>query len=75
MVHLETRSAESGAPKHLRKVMAERTTVPEVKKLTAVLIQADRFGTSIAQSLRGHADHLRVQARQTAEEKAAKLVV
>ncbi len=55
--------------------MAERTAVEDLKKLVAVLIQADRFGTGVAQSLRGHADYMRVQARQTAEEKAAKLGV
>jgi tight adherence protein C len=55
--------------------LAERTGVDDVKKLVAVLIQTDRFGTSIAQSLRGHADYLRVMARQRAEEKAAKLAV
>lgn len=55
--------------------LADRTGVGDLKKLVAVLIQADRFGTGIAQSLRGHADFMRVQARQTAEEKAAKLGV
>jgi tight adherence protein C len=55
--------------------LADRNAVDELKKLVAVLIQADRFGTSIAQSLRGHADFMRVQARQIAEEKAAKLGV
>ncbi|MBI3681850.1 MAG: type II secretion system F family protein [Acidobacteria bacterium] len=55
--------------------MAERTAVDDLKKLVAVLIQADRFGTGVAQSLRGHADYMRVQARQVAEEKAAKLGV
>jgi tight adherence protein C len=55
--------------------LADRTAVDELKKLVAVLIQADRFGTGIAQSLRGHSDYMRVQARQTAEEKAAKLGV
>jgi tight adherence protein C len=55
--------------------LADRTNVDELKKLVAVLIQADRFGTGIAQSLRGHADFMRVQARQVAEEKAAKLGV
>jgi tight adherence protein C len=55
--------------------LADRTAVEELKKLVAVLIQADRFGTGIAQSLRGHADFMRVQARQVAEEKAAKLGV
>ena len=55
--------------------LADRTGVEDVKKLVAVLIQTDRFGTSIAQSLRGHADYLRTMARQRAEERAAKLAV
>jgi tight adherence protein C len=55
--------------------LTERTACEDLKKLVAVLIQADRFGTGIAQSLRAHADYMRVQARQIAEEKAAKLGV
>jgi len=55
--------------------LADRTGVEEVKKLVAVMVQADRFGTSIAQSLRGHSEFMRVQTRQQAEEKAAKLGV
>jgi tight adherence protein C len=55
--------------------LGQRTGVAELKKLVAVLLQADRFGTSIAQSLRTHADFMRVQARQAAEEKVAKLGV
>lgn len=55
--------------------LAERTGVDDLKKLVAVLIQADRFGTGVAQSLRGHADFMRIQSRQVAEEKAAKLGV
>jgi tight adherence protein C len=55
--------------------LADRTACDDLKKLVAVLIQADRFGTGIAQSLRAHADYMRVQARQIAEEKAAKLGV
>jgi tight adherence protein C len=55
--------------------LAERTNVDDLKKLVAVLIQADRFGTSVAQSLRGHAEFMRIKARQVAEEKAAKLGV
>jgi tight adherence protein C len=55
--------------------LAERTGVAELKKLVAVLIQTDRFGTSIAQSLRGHSEYMRVMARQRAEERAAKLAV
>ena len=55
--------------------LAERTGVEDLRKLVAVLVQTDRFGTSIAQSLRGHADYLRTLARQRAEERAAKLAV
>lgn len=55
--------------------LADRTGVEDVRKLVAVLVQTDRFGTSVAQSLRGHADYLRVMARQRAEERAAKMAV
>ena len=55
--------------------LADRTGVDELKKLVAVLIQTDRFGTSIAQSLRGHSEYMRVMARQRAEERASKLAV
>ena len=55
--------------------LADRTAVEDLKKLVAVLIQADRFGTGISQSLRAHSEYMRVQARQIAEEKAAKLGV
>jgi tight adherence protein C len=55
--------------------LAARAGVQDLKKLVAVLIQTDRFGTSIANSLRGHADYLRAMARQRAEERAAKLAV
>ncbi len=55
--------------------LADRTAVDDLRKLVAVLIQADRFGTGVAASLRGHSDYMRVQARQVAEEKAAKLGV
>ena len=57
------------------KNLADRSGVEDLKKLVAVLIQADRFGTGVAQSLRAHSDYMRVQARQIAEEKAAKLGV
>jgi tight adherence protein C len=55
--------------------LAARTGVDDVRKLVAVLVQTDRFGTSIAASLRGHADYLRTMARQRAEERASKLAV
>ena len=55
--------------------LAERTGVEDLKKLVAVLIQTDRFGTSISQTLRGHSEYMRTMARQRAEEQAAKLAV
>jgi tight adherence protein C len=55
--------------------LAERSGVDDLRKLVAVLVQTDRFGTSIAQTLRGHSDYLRAMARQRAEERAAKLAV
>jgi tight adherence protein C len=55
--------------------LGDRTGVEDLKKLVAVLIQADRFGTGVAQSLRGHADYMRAMARQRAEERAAKIAV
>jgi tight adherence protein C len=73
LVNLELRTGKRRA-EALRN-LAERTAVDELKKLVAVLIQADRFGTGVAQSLRNHADYMRVQARQVAEEKAAKVGV
>ncbi len=55
--------------------LADRNAVEELGKLSAMLIQTDRFGTSVAQGLRTHSEYLRVQARQRAEEKAAKLAI
>lgn len=55
--------------------LASRTGVDDVKALVAMLIQTDRFGTSISQSLRVHADDMRLKRRQRAEEAAAKTPV
>ena len=52
-----------------------RTGVDDVKSLAAILIQADRFGSSIANALRVQSDSMRVRRRQLAEEKAAKTAV
>ena len=57
------------------KNLATRTDVAEMKSLTAILIQAERFGTSIAQTVRTHADSMRVKRSQQAEERAAKTAV
>lgn len=52
-----------------------RTGVDDVKALVAILIQADKFGSSIAQALRVQSDSMRVKRRQIAEEKAQKTAV
>ena len=54
---------------------AERTGEPEFRKLVAILVQNDRFGTSMGESLRTHSDFLRVRRRQEAEERAGKVGV
>jgi tight adherence protein C len=55
--------------------LARRTGVEDIKALVAMLIQTERFGTSIAQSLRVHSDELRIKRRQRAEEMSAKTTV
>jgi tight adherence protein C len=57
------------------RALAARTGVDDIKSLVATLIQTDRFGTSVAQSLRVHAETLRTKRRQRAEEQAAKTPV
>ena len=55
--------------------MADRTGLPDMQSLVTTLIQTDRFGTSVARSLRVHADTLRQKRRQEAEEAAAKTAI
>jgi tight adherence protein C len=54
---------------------ARRTGVTDVRALVAVMIQSDKFGSSIATALRTHADSLRIRRRQRAEEAARKTPV
>jgi tight adherence protein C len=70
LVNLEMR-AGTGRVDALRN-LAERTDVDDVASLVAMLIQTDKFGTSVAQSLRVHSDTVRTKRRQRAEEAAAK---
>lgn len=55
--------------------LGDRTGVDDMKSLAAILIQADRFGASIAQALRVQSDAMRVRRKQLAEERAAKCAV
>jgi tight adherence protein C len=55
--------------------LAERTGVEDLRGLCAMLIQADRFGTSISRAIRVYADSLRTKRRQRAEQAAQKAAV
>jgi len=55
--------------------LGSRTGVDDLKALAAILIQADKFGSSVAQALRVQSDSMRTRRRQLAEEKAAKTAV
>jgi tight adherence protein C len=55
--------------------LARRTGLEDIKSLVAMLVQTDRFGTSVAQSLRVFSDDLRIKRRQRAEEMSAKTSV
>ena len=73
MISAETRA---GKPRlEAFKNFAARTKVDDVRSLVAMLVQTDRFGTSIGQALRTHAETSRTKRRQRAEEKAAKLAI
>lgn len=73
LVGLELRAGAS-RERALRN-LALRTGVEEMDELVTMLVQCDRFGTSIAESLRVHAETLRTKRRQRAEEAAAKIPV
>ncbi len=56
-------------------VLGERTGVDDLRALASILIQADKFGSSVSQALRVQSDSMRTRRRQIAEEKAAKTAV
>jgi tight adherence protein C len=55
--------------------LGRRTGVDELRALASILIQADKFGSSISAALRVQSDAMRVRRQQIAEEKAAKTAV
>ncbi len=55
--------------------MADRTGLPDIRFLSTMLVQTERFGTSIAHSLRIHSDTMRTKRQQRAEEAAAKTTI
>jgi tight adherence protein C len=73
LVNLEIRAGTS-RPEALRN-LAERTGLQDISSLVGMLIQTDRFGTSVAQALRVHSETMRTKRRQRAEEAAAKTTI
>jgi len=75
-LRLITTEIRAGKPRiDAFKNFAARTKVDDVQSLVALLVQTDKFGTSLAQALRTHADTSRTKRRQHAEERAGKLGV
>ncbi len=73
LVTLEQRAGRTRADAW--KNVGDRTDVESIRALAAILIQADKFGTSVGKTLRTHAETLRTRRRQDAEEQAAKTTV
>lgn len=73
LVNLEIRAGRTRT--EALRGLGERTGVDDIISLAAMIIQTDRFGTSIARSLRVHSDSLRTERRQRAEEAAAKTTI
>jgi tight adherence protein C len=73
LVNLEIRAGT--AREEALRNLADRTGLDDISSLVGMLIQTDRFGTSVAQALRVHADTMRTKRRQRAEEAAAKTTI
>jgi tight adherence protein C len=75
-LRLLTLEVRAGKPRaEALRNLGQRIAIDDVRALVAVLLQTDRFGTSIAQALRVHSDALRTERRQRAEEAAAKTTI
>jgi len=75
-LRLITTEIRAGKPRmEAFKNFSKRTGVDDVRTLVALLVQTDRFGTSVAQALRTHATQARTKRRQMAEERARKIGV
>lgn len=73
MVTLEIRAGK--ARSEALKSLAERTMVDDIKAFVSMLVQTEKFGTSLGKTLRTYSDSLRMKRKQLAEERAAKTAV
>lgn len=75
-LHILTTETRAGKPRlEAFKNLAQRTRVEDLRTLVSMLTQTDRYGTSVAQTLRTMAEEMRTKRRQAAEEMAAKVGV
>lgn len=75
-MRIATMESQMGIPRaEALENMARRTGLEEVRSLVSVILQAEKFGTSVARALRNQADSLRTKRRQAAEERAQKTAV
>jgi tight adherence protein C len=73
LINLEMRA---GTPREeALKNFADRTGLPDIRSLVSMMVQTDRFGTSVADALRVHSETMRTKRRQRAEEAAAKTTI
>lgn len=73
-LQLVTAEVNAGVPRpEALRHLSDRTGLDDITALVNVLIQAERFGTSVARALRVHSEHVRVRRMQRAEEKAAQV--
>jgi tight adherence protein C len=72
-VHLELRAGKSRAD--ALRALGMRNGDPELRKLSGLLVDSERFGTSLGPALRTHAKYLRIRMRQSAQERARKVTV
>jgi tight adherence protein C len=73
LVTAEMQAGKSGAD--ALRALSDRVGIEEVSSLVAMLVQAERFGTSVADSLRVHTSGMRTDRLQRAEERAQKAAV
>ena len=69
MLNMELRAGRTR--RDALKSLSERTDLDDVNSLVTLIIQTDKFGTSVGQALRVHSDSMRTKRYQRAEEKAA----
>lgn len=75
-INTVTREIRVGKPRaEALKGLAERTMVDDIKAFVAMLVQTEKFGTSLGKTLRTYSDSLRMKRRQLAEESAAKTAI